>query len=289
MIDIADFAVGQSRMLYGLHDALRARRATACSSSGIRSASSASSPRSTSRSPCGRGTRSSPRSAATSTVWKPSPKTRALRDRRAAAVQPRARAARLAADLPAVHRRGHRARDALRRRPARGPRVVHRLDRTSAATSAQRVAQRLGRSLLELGGNNAIIVDEFANLDLAVPAIVFGAVGTAGQRCTTTRRVFVHESRLAELERRLVDAYRQVRIGDPLDAGDADGSADRRRARSRASRRAVAAGRRERRAPALRRQARSTGPGYFVEPAIVRRAQRLGDRAAPRPSRRSST
>src|SRR5262249_22653823 len=67
----------------------------------------------------------------------------------------------------------------------------------------ERVAARLGKSLLELGGNNAIIVDEFANLDLAVPAIVFGAVGTAGQRCTSTRRVFVHESRSKELGERL--------------------------------------------------------------------------------------
>jgi aldehyde dehydrogenase (NAD+) len=81
----------------------------------------------------------------------------------------------------------------------------------------ERVARRLGKSLLELGGNNAIIVDEFANLDLAVPSIVFGAVGTAGQRCTTTRRVLVHESRLAELEQRLMRAYRQVRIGDPIE------------------------------------------------------------------------
>ena len=81
----------------------------------------------------------------------------------------------------------------------------------------QRIAARLGRSLLELGGNNAIIVDEFANLDLVVPAVVFGAVGTAGQRCTTTRRLLVHQSRIAELERRLVAAYRQVRIGNPLD------------------------------------------------------------------------
>jgi len=79
------------------------------------------------------------------------------------------------------------------------------------------VAQRLGKSLLELGGNNAIMVDEFANLDLAVPAIVFGAVGTAGQRCTSTRRVFVHQSRQKELEERLVRAYTQVRIGDPLE------------------------------------------------------------------------
>jgi aldehyde dehydrogenase (NAD+) len=83
----------------------------------------------------------------------------------------------------------------------------------------QRVAKRLGKCLLELGGNNAIIVDEFANLELAVPAIVFGAVGTAGQRCTTTRRVLVHRSRVAELERRLAAAYSQVPIGDPLAAG----------------------------------------------------------------------
>ncbi len=81
----------------------------------------------------------------------------------------------------------------------------------------ERVAARMGRSLLELGGNNAIIVDEFANLDLAVPAIVFGAVGTAGQRCTTTRRVLVHDSRRDELKERLIRAYGQVRIGDPLD------------------------------------------------------------------------
>ena len=79
-----------------------------------------------------------------------------------------------------------------------------------------RVAQRLGKSLLELGGNNAIIVDESANLDLAVPGIVFGAVGTAGQRCTSTRRVLVHQSLQSELERRLVAAYGQVRIGDPV-------------------------------------------------------------------------
>jgi aldehyde dehydrogenase (NAD+) len=82
----------------------------------------------------------------------------------------------------------------------------------------ERVAARLGKVLLELGGNNAIIVDETADLDLAVPAILFGAVGTAGQRCTTTRRVFVHSSRIAELEKRLVNAYQQVRIGDPLDS-----------------------------------------------------------------------
>ena len=82
---------------------------------------------------------------------------------------------------------------------------------------AAAVGQRLGRSLLELSGNNAIIVDETADLDLAMRAIVFGAVGTAGQRCTTTRRLFVHESRYEELTARLVKAYAQVQIGNPLE------------------------------------------------------------------------
>jgi aldehyde dehydrogenase (NAD+) len=83
----------------------------------------------------------------------------------------------------------------------------------------ERVAQRMGRSLLELGGNNAIIVDETAELKLAIPAIVFGAVGTAGQRCTSTRRVFVHESIHDDVLAKLVTAYGQVekKIGDPTD------------------------------------------------------------------------
>lgn len=81
---------------------------------------------------------------------------------------------------------------------------------------AEAVARRLGRSLLELGGNNAVVVDKSADLDLAVPAIVFGAVGTAGQRCTSTRRLIVHAQVRDELLRRLTHAYAQVRIGDPL-------------------------------------------------------------------------
>jgi len=82
---------------------------------------------------------------------------------------------------------------------------------------AHTVSKRLGRYLLECSGNNAIIVDETADLDLAVPAIVFGAVGTAGQRCTSTRRLIVHESIYAQLIPRLVNAYKQIRIGNPLD------------------------------------------------------------------------
>ncbi|MFT3806546.1 aldehyde dehydrogenase family protein [Arenimonas sp.] len=83
----------------------------------------------------------------------------------------------------------------------------------------ERVARRMGRSLLELGGNNAIIVDETADLKLAIPGIVFGAVGTAGQRCTTTRRLIVHESIYADVLAKLVTAYKQVekKIGDPTD------------------------------------------------------------------------
>ncbi len=84
---------------------------------------------------------------------------------------------------------------------------------------AREVAGRLGRSLLELGGNNAIVVMGDADLDLAVRAITFGAVGTAGQRCTTTRRLFVQKGVAATLVDRLVTAYASVKIGDPLEKG----------------------------------------------------------------------
>ena len=81
------------------------------------------------------------------------------------------------------------------------------------------VAARLGRCLLELGGNNAIIVEPDADLELALRGILFGAVGTAGQRCTSTRRVFLHESIADAFTERLVKAYGAVRIGDPLEPG----------------------------------------------------------------------
>lgn len=81
----------------------------------------------------------------------------------------------------------------------------------------EKVAARMGKSLLELGGNNAIIVDETADLNLAIPGIVFGAVGTAGQRCTTTRRLIVHESIVEQVCNKLKSAYQQLKIGDPLD------------------------------------------------------------------------
>ncbi len=81
---------------------------------------------------------------------------------------------------------------------------------------AKAVGARLGKTILELGGNNAIIVDETANMDLVVPGIVFGSVGTAGQRCTSTRRIIAHSSIFDKLIEQLKNAYKQVRIGDPL-------------------------------------------------------------------------
>ncbi len=81
----------------------------------------------------------------------------------------------------------------------------------------ERVAKRLGKCLLELGGNNAVIVDASANLKLAIPAIVFGAIGTAGQRCTTTRRLFLHNSIYDRVIEILINAYKQIKVGDPLD------------------------------------------------------------------------
>ena len=82
---------------------------------------------------------------------------------------------------------------------------------------AQAVAARLGKSLLELGGNNAIIVTPDADIKMTVIGAVFGAVGTAGQRCTSTRRLIIHESIYDKVKNAIVDAYKQLRIGNPLD------------------------------------------------------------------------
>jgi len=134
----------------------------------------------------------------------------------------------------------------------------------------KRVAERFGRSILELGGNNAIILDQTADLKMAIPAIVFGAVGTAGQRCTTTRRLFVQESILDRVTDMLVSAYKQVRIGDPLDAStlmgpliDESAVADFEAAVTAA----CAEG-----GEVLIGGRRIDGPGSFVEPTIIRAA-----------------
>ena len=131
----------------------------------------------------------------------------------------------------------------------------------------ERVAMRMGKFLLELGGNNAIIVDEHANLELAVPAIVFGSVGTAGQRCTTTRRVIVHESRFEELRDALVSAYGQVRIGDPLDTDTLMGPLIDESAVERVE--AACAAVRDAGGEILCGGERVDGPGYYISPAIA--------------------
>jgi aldehyde dehydrogenase (NAD+) len=134
---------------------------------------------------------------------------------------------------------------------------------------AQTVAHRLGRSLLELSGNNAVIVDETGDLDLAAKAIVFGAVGTAGQRCTTTRRLLVHESREAELMARLVAAYRQIQIGDPLKPGVLMGPLIDQAAVA-GYEEALAVAKREGGEIVYGGRRITDRPGFFVEPTLVR-------------------
>ncbi len=215
MIDIADFAVGQSRMLYGLsmHSERREHRMTEqwhpLGVVGVISAFNF---------PVAVWSWNAFLSAicGNATVWKPSPKTALC----AIAVQRICNRVLERHSLPPIFQLFVAAGAELAERFVDDRRVALISFTGSTEVGRQvgvRVAHRLGKSLLELGGNNAIIVDAAANLDLAVPAIVFGAVGTAGQRCTTTRRVFAHRSVADELERRLVAAYRQVRIGDPLD------------------------------------------------------------------------
>jgi aldehyde dehydrogenase (NAD+) len=132
---------------------------------------------------------------------------------------------------------------------------------------AERVARRLGRSLLELGGNNAVIVLDDANLELAVRAITFGAVGTAGQRCTSTRRVFVQRGIAHSLLDRLVAAYRSVKIGAPLDAGVLMGPLIGADAVARYE--AAVAAAQQQGGTVMIGGKRREGKGFFVEPTIV--------------------
>ncbi len=214
MIDIADFAVGQSRMLYGLtmHSERPQHRMYEqwhpLGLIGIISAFNF---------PVAVWSWNALLAAVCGNVciWKPSPKTPLT----ALAVQKICSQVVEDAGLPPIFGLFNDAGIELASQLVDDERVA--LISFTGSTPVgrqvgQRVAKRLGKSLLELGGNNALIVDEHANLRLAVPAIVFGAVGTAGQRCTTTRRVFVHRSRAEELKAALLNAYQQVRIGDPM-------------------------------------------------------------------------
>jgi len=215
MIDIADFAVGQSRMLYGytMHsERAEHRMYEQWHPLGVVGVISAF------NFPVAVWAWNACLAAicGNATVWKPSPKTPLT----ALAVQKICDEVVAAEGLPAIFQLFIDAGTELATRFVDDRRVAL-ISFTGSTTVGrkvgERVAARLGKSLLELGGNNAVIVDEFADLSLAVPSIVFGAIGTAGQRCTSTRRVIVHRSRMEELERRLLSAYRQVRIGDPLE------------------------------------------------------------------------
>jgi aldehyde dehydrogenase (NAD+) len=214
MIDIADFAVGQSRMLYGLtmhSERPQHRMYEQWHPLGVVGVISAF------NFPVAVWSWNAFLAAISgnAVVWKPSPKTALC----SVAVQHICNRVLERHGLPAIFQIFIDAGTDLAMRFVDDRRVALVSFTGSTHVGRQigvRVAERLGKSLLELGGNNAIIVDDSANLDLAVPGIVFGAVGTAGQRCTSTRRVLVHRSRAAELERRLVAAYGQVRIGDPL-------------------------------------------------------------------------
>jgi aldehyde dehydrogenase (NAD+) len=130
------------------------------------------------------------------------------------------------------------------------------------------VSRRLGRSLLELGGNNAVIVMDDANLDLALRAVVFGAVGTAGQRCTSTRRLFLHRPIARGFTDRLIAAYRQVRIGDPLDERTLMGPLIDEAAAEQMM--AALAQVRAQGGEILCGGRRLDRPGFFVEPTVVR-------------------
>ena len=132
---------------------------------------------------------------------------------------------------------------------------------------AETVARRMGKFLLECSGNNAVIVDESADLDLAVRAILFGAVGTAGQRCTSTRRLIAHARVYDELIERLARAFQSVRIGDPLDAHTLMGPLIDRAAVERF--RATMASIVERGGEIAHGGKVLERPGYFVEPTFV--------------------
>jgi aldehyde dehydrogenase (NAD+) len=217
LIDMADFAVGQSRMLYGntMQSERRGHRMYEqwhpLGPIGVITAFNFPvavwSWNALVAAVCG-----------DVTIWKPSPKTPLT----SIAVQHICNRVMEANGLPGIFCMFITDRDDLAERfvaDRRLPLISFTGSTAVGRRVAETVAARLGRTLLELSGNNGIIVDETADLKLAVPAVVFGAVGTAGQRCTTTRRVIVHESIYGDLAGRLVNAYKQIRIGDPLEPG----------------------------------------------------------------------
>ncbi|MDH4054026.1 MAG: aldehyde dehydrogenase family protein [Gammaproteobacteria bacterium] len=214
MIDIADFAVGQSRMLYGrtMHSERPQHRmyeqwhplGIVGTISAFNFPVAVYAWNSCIAAVCGNVN-----------IWKPSPKTPLC----GVAVQKIISDALAGMGLPDIFFLINDGSNALAQKFV-DDRRINLVSFTGSCAVGRKVSEnvsaRMGKCLLELGGNNAIIVDEHANMDLVVPAIVFGSVGTAGQRCTSTRRIIAHSSRFDELKQALVKAYGQIRIGDPL-------------------------------------------------------------------------
>ena len=271
MIDMADFAVGQSRMLYGLtmqSERARHRMYEHWHPLGIVGVISAF------NFPVAVWSWNAflAAIAGNATVWKPSPKTALC----AIAVQRICNRVLERHALPPIFQLFIDAGTDLATAFVDDRRIALISFTGSTQVGRQvgmRVAARLGRSLLELGGNNAVIVDETANLDLVVPSLVFGAIGTAGQRCTTTRRVLVHHTVQAALERRLIRAYAQVRIGDPLAAETLMGPLIDRAAVSRYLE-AIETARAQGGEVIFGGRALDR-PGHFVEPTLVRAAESM--------------
>lgn len=216
MIDIADFAVGQSRMLYGntMHSERPFHRMyEQWHPYGIVGVISAFnfpiavwSWNAFIAAICGNVT-----------LWKPSSKTPLC----AIAVQQICNTILRANDCPEIFSliipSSHDIADAMLN-DSRIPLISFTGSTAVGRQVAAAVATRLGKTILELGGNNAVIIDKSADLNLAIPSIVFGAIGTAGQRCTSTRRLFVCQSRYQEVVDALCHAYQQITIGNPLDS-----------------------------------------------------------------------
>ncbi len=266
MIDIADFAVGQSRMLYGntMHSERPQHRMYEqwhpLGITGILTAFNF---------PVAVWAWNACISAICGNVniWKPSPKTPLT----AIAVQKICNEVTKANGFEGIFSLFITNENALAEKLVADERVnlVSFTGSTAVGRAvALKVAARMGKCLLELGGNNAIILDETANMKLAIPAIAFGAVGTAGQRCTTTRRVIAHKSIIDKVAQSLIHAYSQVKVGDPLDASVLMGPLIDDRA---VDNYLDAINRiRELNGEILCGGSRLAQPGYFVEPTIVR-------------------
>ena len=266
MIDIGDFAVGQSRMLYGLtmhSERPQHRMYEQWHPYGVVGVISAF------NFPVAVWAWNAFLAAicGNATIWKPSPKG-ALS---AIAVQNICNSALDAGGFPPIFLMFVEPGHSLAERFVDDRRIDLLSFTGSTAVGRKvgaRVAQRMGRSLLELGGNNAIILDETADLKMAIPGIVFGAVGTAGQRCTTTRRLFVHESIMEQVSDTLFRAYQQVRIGNPLDPDTLMGPLTDEASVQRFE--AAIANALEAGGEVLTGGKRIDGPGFFVEPTIVK-------------------